>query len=87
MVRRCRSEIDAYLRSEEGREEESVAFYAKLQFDLMHDVLDGNDIEFTVTDSDRKIEDDAMRAKWEAMKDGQTNELELEAQKRFGSKG
>ena len=87
MVRRCRAEIDAYLRSEEGREEESVAFYAKLQFDLMHDVLDGSDIEFTVTDSDRKIEDDAMRAKWEAMKDGQTNELELEAQKRFGNKG
>jgi len=87
MVRRCRAEIDAYLKSEEGREEESLAFYAKLQFDLMHDVIDGDNIEFTVTDSDRKIEDKAMRAKWEAMKDGQTNELELEAQKRFGSKG
>jgi hypothetical protein len=84
MVRRCRAEIDAYLRSEDGREEDSLAFYTKLQFDLMHDVADGKDIEFSFCDSDRKIEYDSMSAKWEAMKDGQTNELELEAKRRFG---
>jgi len=84
MVRRMKSELDAYLVSEEGREWESLAGYVGLVYDLLEDRLDGKDLTIWVNDSDRKRDMDKMRAKHEAMRDGQTNELELEAIARFG---
>lgn len=87
MVKRCRSEIEAYLKSEEGRAEESMAFWAKLLFDLGHDVLDGKELEIVINDAVRKIEMDEMKKKHKAMREGQTNELEIEAKKRFGRIG
>jgi hypothetical protein len=87
LIKRCRLEIEAYLNSEEGKQEESVTFWAKLLFDLGHDVLDGKDLEVLISDSVRKLEMDEMRKKHEAMREGQTNELEIEASKRFGRIG
>ena len=84
MVKRMRAELDAYLECEEGKEWESLPNYILLIYDLMEDRLDGKDLTVWVDDSERVKDIKKMRAKHKAMRDGQTNELEQEAERAFG---
>jgi len=84
MVGRMRSTLDAYLSTEEGKEWESLPNYAALVYDLFEDRLDGKDLTIWVDDSERVVDIAKMRAKHELMRDGQTNELEMEARRLFG---
>jgi len=83
MIRRIKSEIDAYLDS--GEKEDDLSFWVGLIYDLTYDVTkDGKELQIWVKDSDRAAEMAKMRAKWQLARDNQTNELEKEAARFFG---
>jgi hypothetical protein len=83
MVRRMKSEINAYLKS--GEMEDNLTFWVGLIYDLPNDITkDGKELQIWVNDSDRTVEMDKMRAKWQLLRDNQTNELEKEATRLFG---
>jgi hypothetical protein len=83
MIRRIKSEIDAYLDS--GETEDNLSFWVGLIYDLTNDVTkDGKELQIWVNDSDRAVDMDKMRAKWQLLRDNQTNELEKEATRLFG---
>ena len=85
MVKRMKSELDAYLQSEEGREWESLDGYILLIYDLLEDRMDGKDLTVYVNDSERVKDLKEMYRRHQAMRDGQTDELEREAVARFGA--
>jgi hypothetical protein len=83
MIRRIKSEIDAYLDS--GETEDNLSFWVGLIYDLTYDVTkDGKELQIWVNDSDRAVDMGKMRAKWQLLRDNQTNELEKEATRLFG---
>ena len=83
MIRRIKSEIDAYLDS--GEKEDDLSFWIGLIYDLTYDITkDGKELQIWVNDSDRAAEMAKMRAKWQLARDNQTNELEKEAERFFG---
>ena len=84
MVRRMRGTLDAYLSTKEGQEWLGVGNSILLMYDLFDDLLEGKDLTVWIEDSTMKQELDKMREKHEAMRDGQTNELDQEAKRAFG---
>ena len=87
MVKRMKLELDSYLESEEGKEWESISNYMLLVYDLFEDRLDGKDLTMWIDDSERVKDLKEMNIKHQAMRDGETNVLEIEAQKHFGRIG
>ncbi len=83
MLKRMKAELEAYLQSEEGREWESLDGYILLIYDLLEDRMDGKDLTVYVNDSERVKELKEMHRRHQAMRDGQTDDLEREAAARF----
>jgi hypothetical protein len=85
MLKRIKSEIDAYLCA--YPDDDTNSFYVSLIADLMPDVLKGKDIEIYIEDSERKKEYDAMLDKFEKQRVNQSNSnLEFEAWYEFEGK-
>ena len=82
MLKRIKSEIDAYLKSGEVKNE--TAFWLELVTDLTQDVAKGKDIEIALTDTDRVLDYREMKEKHNFLRETDDYLLQEEAKKAFG---
>ena len=79
---RIEKDISKYLKA--TKDEKETEFYMRLVSDLMHGKdIDGKELTFYFENSDLTTEKAQMTAKYKLLRDNQTNELELEANRAF----